>query len=80
MALSIALCVGYAALGLLSGIGYFNPNPPPYVHHQLALSDINGLLILLTLCAATVEFIVARTEHPERSAPPPSRPDLRSYP
>ena len=78
MALSIALCLGYAALGLLSGLDYFNTNPP-YVHHQLALVDVNGLLILMTLCAAAVEFIVARTEHPERSAPPPSRPDLPSY-
>jgi hypothetical protein len=79
MALLIAMCLGYAAFGLLSGIGYFGAEPP-YEHHQFALSYFNGLLIFMTICALVVELIVARTEHPERSAPPPRRPDLSSYP
>ena len=64
---------------MLSGIDYFSANPP-YDHHELTLSNINGLVLILTVLSAIVELIVARTEHPERTAPPPSRPDLRSHP
>jgi hypothetical protein len=75
----IATCVGYAAFGLLQGLGYFSAEPP-YEHHQFAFSYIIGLLLVMTICAAVVEFIVVRTEHPEASSPPPPRPDLRSHP
>jgi hypothetical protein len=71
--------MGYAALGLLEGLDYFSSRPP-YEHHQQAVAYVNALLLFATICAAVVELIVARTEHPERSAPPPTRPDLPSRP
>ena len=78
-ALLIASCVGFAAFGLLQGYGYFSSSPP-YGHHQQTAANVNALLLFATICAAVVELIVARTEHPERSAPPPIRPDLPSRP
>jgi hypothetical protein len=55
--------VGSAAFGLLQGYGYFSSSPP-YGHHQQTAANVNALLLFATVCAAVVELIVARTEHP----------------
>jgi hypothetical protein len=71
----IATCLGFAAYGVLDGFRYFGLGRSP---GQLAFSNINGLLLILTVCAAIVESIVAISERSMGGAPP--RPDLRPDP
>jgi hypothetical protein len=71
----IATCLGFAAYGVLDGFRSFGPGRSP---GQLAFSNINGLFLILTVCAAIVESIVAFSERSVVGAPP--RPDLGADP